>query len=225
MANSLHQLDAAYADVINATDEVFFRRLRDYSRLLDEDKKLRKAVRALKKEVDDADAEFREKDKAFIDEFVAIRDRLVAQEPEADDTDATRPERDVIDPAASARFHAWIWTLANFDAIAADRENKIVERDGLDDSHSRMLGAILNAKLYDLVVPFNDKPAPRPDLRDLYDQMNSVRHRETAAHRQLEEICEETRLPGPAPYSACRLAPRAAPGAVDGHPRREERIS
>lgn len=192
VANPLERLDTAYADVIDATDEVFFRRLRDYAGLLETDKKIRRSVEALRKEVTDADAEFRAKDTAFVAELVAVRDQLVEREPKADDTDATRPERDVMDPAASARFHAWIWTLANFDAVAADREDRIVERDGLDDSSSRMLGAILNAKLYDLVMPFNDKAAPRPDLRDLYDEMNSIRHRETAAHRQLEEVGEET---------------------------------
>jgi hypothetical protein len=192
VANPLERLDTAYAEVLDATDEVFFRRLRDYARLLENDRKIRKAVKALKKDVADADAEFKAKDAAFVTELVALRNRLIEREPNADDTEATRPARDPMDPAGSARFHAWIWTLANFDAVAAEGEDRIVERDGLDDSSSRMLGAILNAKLYDLVVPFNDKPAPRPDLRDVYDEMNSIRHRETAAHRQLEEVSEET---------------------------------
>jgi hypothetical protein len=192
VANPLERLDTAYAEVLDAADEVFFRRLRDYARLLETEKKIRRAVDELKKEVSDADAKFKTKDAAFVAELVALRNRLVEREPKADDTDATRPEKDVIDPATSARFHAWIWTLANFAAVAADRDDRIVETDGLDSSRSRMLGAILNAKLYNLVVPFNDKPAPRPDLRDLYDEMNSIRHRETVAHRQLEEVGEET---------------------------------
>jgi hypothetical protein len=192
VANPLERLDVAYADVIGATDESFFRRLRDYARLLESDKKIRRAVETLRKEVTEADAEFRAHDTAFVTEFISVRNRLTEREPKADDSAATRPEKDSIDPATSARFHEWIWTLANFDAIAADRRDRIIERDGLDDSRSRMLGAILNGKLYDLVVPFNNNPAPRPDLRDLYEEMNSIRHRETAAHRQLEELGEET---------------------------------
>jgi hypothetical protein len=192
VANPLERLDAAYAEVLGATEEVFFRRLRDYARLLENERKIRKAVKAPRREVADADAEFKAKDAAFVVELVALRNRLVEREPNADDTDANRPARDPMDPAGSARFHTWIWTLANFDAVAAEGEDRIVETDGLDDSSSRMLGAILNAKLYDLVLPFNDKPAPRPDLRDLYDEMNSIRHREAAAHRQLEEVGEES---------------------------------
>lgn len=191
MANPVERLEAAYSDVTAATGEAFFRRLRDYASLLESDKKIRRSVEALNKDVTDADAEFRAKDTAFVTELVAIRNRLVEREPKSDDSAETRPQ-DGIDPAASARFHAWIWTLANFDAVADDREDRIIERDGLDDSRSRMLGSILNAKLYDLVVPFNDRPAPRPDLRDLYDAMNTIRHRETAAHQELEDVGEET---------------------------------
>jgi hypothetical protein len=192
VANPLERLDNAYREVIDASDESFFRRLRDYARLLESDRAIRRAVKRLRKEVEEADEAFTSEDAAFVAELVPLRTQLVERELKADDTDATRPERDPADPAGSARFHAWIWTLANFDAVASDRADKIVEKDGLDNSRSRMLVQILRAKLYDLVVPFNDRPAPRSDLHDLYDEMNAIGRREQTAHRHLEEVAEET---------------------------------
>lgn len=54
-----------------------------------------------------------------------------------------------------------------------------------------MLIAILNAKLRDLVFPFNERPAPRPDLMDPYDEMSEIGHEQTNAYRRVEGIADE----------------------------------
>jgi hypothetical protein len=201
MASSLERLEQARGDVLAASGPDFFRRLREYFELLEGDKKIKAAVGQLEKDFEDAEAEFVKRDEAFVRILVSIRQKLVEQEPKVNDADATRPDRDVADRASSERFHNWIWTLANFDAIVAEADNRIIEKDGLDGSRSRMLVAILNAKLHDLVIPFNERPAPRPDLRSLYDEMNDIGHQEIAAFRQLEQVGEDSGR-----YALARLA-------------------
>jgi hypothetical protein len=190
------RLEAAYSEVLAASGPDFFRRLRDYVQLLDTDRKIRRAVKKLREDVEDAEAAFAEKDDGFVSELVPIRRALAEREPKADDSTEPRPPYNPGDRASAEASHEWIWTLANFDAIANGRDDKIIERDGLDGSRSRMLVAILRSKLHDLVIPFNERLAPRPDLRDLYDDMNEIGGREVAAHRRLEQFGEDSGILG-----------------------------
>jgi hypothetical protein len=191
--SAVEQLDRARDDVLAASGTDFLRRLGDYRRLLEGDEELRAAIAQLRQEVKDAEERLTREDADFVAELLPIRQELAEREPEADDSDTEKPER--YDPAnrqQANKWHEWIWTLANFDAVAEDREEKIVQRDGLDSSRSRMLVAILNAKLHDLVFDFNDRSAPRPDLMDLYDRANEIGRRQVAAYRRVERLGEES---------------------------------
>lgn len=196
MATPAERLEAAYADVLGASGPDFFRSLRDYVDLLSTDKKIKKAVEQLRSDVKEAEAGFVREDDAFVSKLVPIRKALTERAPEADDSDQTRPAYNPADRVSAEATGSWTWTLANFDAIVDGREDKIIEKDGLDGSRSRMLVAILRAKLHDLVIPFNEKPAPRTDLRDLYDDMNEIGRQEVATHRRLEGIGEESGILG-----------------------------
>lgn len=195
MPTPVEQLDHARDDVLAASGPDFLRRLGDYWRLLEDNKEFCTAIARLRQEVGDAEERLMREDVGFVAELVPIRRELVEREPKADDSDAEKP--DPYDPAnrqQANKWHEWIWTLANFDAVAEDRTDKIVQRDGLDGSRSRMLVAILNAKLHDLVFDFNDRPAPRPDLMDLYDRMNEIGRRQVVAYRRVERLGEESGL-------------------------------
>jgi hypothetical protein len=196
VSSAAERLEAAYAEVLAASGPDFFRRLRDYGRLLDTDKKIRAAVEKLRREAEKAETDFAEKDEELVGELVPLRQALAERDSDADDSELTRPAYDPADRANAEAAHGWIWTLANFDAIVDGRDDKIIERDGLDASRSRMLVAILRSKLHDLVIPFNEKPAPRPDLRDLYDDLNEIGRREVAAHLHLEQVGEESGILG-----------------------------
>jgi hypothetical protein len=195
-STAAEQLEKAYSEVRAANGPDFFRRLRDYIQLLKTDKKIRAAVKQLRQEVEEAEADFDREDDGFVAELVSVRQALAKREPKVDDSAAPRPAYDPVRRANAEAVHGWIWTLSNFDAIVDGREDRVIERDGLDASRSRMLVAILRAKLYDLVIPFNGSPAPRPDLRDLYDDMNEIGGREVAAHRRLEQFGEESGILG-----------------------------
>jgi hypothetical protein len=190
------RLEEAYSEVLGASGPDFFRRLRDYVRLLESDKKIAGAVKKIRQEANEADAGFDRKDDGLVAELIPIRQALTERAPEVDDTLEARPPYHPADRRMAEAANEWIWTLANFDSIVNNRGDQIIERDGLDQSRSRMLVQILRGKLYDLVVPFNERPAPRPDLRDLYDGMKEIGRREVAAHRRLEQVGEENGILG-----------------------------
>jgi hypothetical protein len=193
MPTSVEQLDQARADVLAATGPDFLRRLADYCHLLEDGPTISAAVQQLRDEVAETEARLTQEDAEFVAELVPIRRDLAEREPEIDDSNIERPER--FDPAnrvQATQWHEWIWTLANFDAVAEDRDDKLVQREGLDGSRSRMLVSILNAKLHDLVFDFNERSAPRPDLMDLWDRTNAIGRRQNAAYRRVERFGEES---------------------------------
>ena len=193
MPTSVEQLDQARADVHAATGPEFLRRLADYCRLLEDDPTIGAVVQQLHDAVAEAEARLTREDTEFVADLVPIRRDLAEREPETDDSNIERPERyDPANRAQANQWHQWIWTLANFDAIAEDRDDKIVQREGLDNSRSRMLVAILDAKLHDLVFPFNERPAPRLDLMDLWDRTNAIGRQQIAAYRRVERFGEES---------------------------------
>jgi hypothetical protein len=214
VAGPLEQLEVAREDALAATGAEFLRRLKAYLSLLESDATIKAAVDEIRQEVIDADAQLTREDAEFVAKLVPIRRRLAEEEPEADDSGKPWPgPYEGLNPENARAFHEWMYTLANFDAIAEDREEKVkVERGGdqLNNSRTQMLIAILNAKLHDLVFPFNERPAPRPDLRDLYDEMTEIGHEQTNAYRRVEGIADENGYFGLVWLEAVResLAPR-----------------
>jgi hypothetical protein len=79
-----------------------------------------------------------------------------------------------------------------FDGVAEDRDEKVVEKRDLDRSRPRMLVAILEAELHDLVFPFDNRPAPRPELMDLWDATADVGHSQADAYQHVERIANES---------------------------------
>jgi hypothetical protein len=91
----------------------------------------------------------------------------------------------------SEERRVWMWSLSNFDAIAENGDDKLIERRGLDGSAVRMLGEILNAKIYNLQYPGGQQQAPaRPDLDDLSSAVNRTREQHRAQQQRLEERTE-----------------------------------
>lgn len=193
MTTPLERLDAARDEIIAASGPDFLRRLAEYVDLFKTDKKIKAAVEAIRKEVQDADANLTRQDQAFVTELVPIRERLAERAPEIDDSDKPWPgPYNAFDQSNARAFHEWTWTLANFDAVAEDRDEKVVEKRDLDSSRSRMLVAVLEAKLHDLVFPFNEKPAPRPDLMDLWDETAEIGLSQVDAYQHVERVANES---------------------------------
>jgi hypothetical protein len=195
VATSLERLEGARAEVLAAEGVDFLRRLAEYVDLLNKDEMIRTAVAEVRREVEDADALLGREDAGFVARLVPIREQLAEREHEADDAAVPRPgPYNGLDPASARAFHDWMFTLANFDAIAEDRKEQVnPERGGdqLNQSRTQKLVAILNAKLYDRVFPFNERPAPRPDLMPLYDEMNEIGHEQTNSYRKLERLADQ----------------------------------
>jgi hypothetical protein len=193
VTNPLERLDAAYDEVLAASGPDFLRRLAEYVDLFKMDKTIKAAVEGVRQVVNDADAALIRQDQMFVAELVPIRNRLVERAPEVDDSDRPWPgPYNPFDQSNARAFHKWTWTLANFDAVAEDRDEKMVEKRDLDRSRSRMLVAILEAKLHDLVFPFNEKPAPRPDLMDLWDETAEIGHSQVDAYQHVERVANES---------------------------------
>lgn len=196
MPTPFERLERAYADTDAASGADFFRRLRDYKRLLDDDDTIRAATERMKAEVESAGERLEREDEEVIRDLVRYRQELVERAPEVDDSGQPRPVGARIDPETSRQLDEWTWTLSNFDAIAADADDKLVQRSRLDSTRARMLGEIMNAKLYNLQHPEPTRRivGQRPDLNDLYDAINATRARHTAAQQHLEEVGQSSGL-------------------------------
>jgi hypothetical protein len=188
-------LDGAREELLAVEGTDFLRRLGVYVCLLHTEETIASAAEELRQVVVDADAQLTREDAEFVAKLVPIRQRLAEKEPEADDSDKPWPgPYEALNRENARAFHDWTYTLANFDAIAEDREEKVKVEGGsdqLNSSRTQMLVAILNAKLHDLVYPFNERPAPRPDLMDLYDEMSEIGHEQTNAYRRVERVADE----------------------------------
>lgn len=179
---------------MKAEGQAFFRQLGEYLSLLHQNRRIGRVVKALSAEVQEAERKYADEDEELVREFVALRDELVELAPEAgEDADAEYPgQREPFDPAEADRWREWSWTLANFDAIAADREEKILEEKEGDRSRSRALGEILNAKVYNLQYPDDPNRKVRADLDDLRTRLNHLRDRQRAAQLRVEAAFEST---------------------------------
>jgi len=201
MPSPLDRLERAYRDTETASGADFFRRFREYEALLKRRGPIKKAVKRLRKQAEAADRKFVKEDAAFASELKTFRNNLVRRVPDADDSGASRPEVDGhIAPARSAEGHKWAYTLANFDALASDKDSAIRIGQGLNHGKSGMMAAILQAKLTDLRWP-QKEPATgvmnreeddqRPDLEDLQNAVRETQEREQAAYRRAEQSIEQ----------------------------------
>ncbi len=179
---------------MKAEGQAFFRRLGEYLGLLHQNRRIGRVVKALSAEVQEAERKYADEDEELVREFVVLRDKLVELAPEAgEDADAEYPgQREPFGPAEADHCREWSWTLANFDAIAAGREEKILEEREGDRSRSRALGEILNAKVYNLQYPDDPNRKTRPDLDDLRTRLNHLRDRQRAAQLRVEAVFEST---------------------------------
>jgi hypothetical protein len=179
---------------MDAEGQAFFRRLEEYVSLLRENRRIKRVVAVLSAEVREAEGQYAEEDGELVREFVALRDDLVEIAPEAgEDADTEHPgRREPFDPAGAERWRSWAFTLANFDAIAAEREEQMREEREGDRSRSRTLGDILNAKVYNLQYPDDPNRKVRDDLDDLRNRLNHLRDRQRAAQLRVEAAAEST---------------------------------
>jgi hypothetical protein len=198
----LERLDRAFADADAATGADFFRRLRDYKRLLDSDDAIRVAVERIEREVESVGERLEDEDQGVVRDMIRCRQELAERVPAVDDSGQPRPAGSRIDLEARNRLDTWTWTLSNFDAVAADDKGGVVQRRGLDGTRARMLGEILNAKLHDLQHPNGHRRSERRDLDDLFQAINAARARHIAAQQNLEEVTESS---GFLPHRRVRL--------------------
>ena len=194
MATPLEQLERAYTAAMNAEGQAFFRRLGEYLDLLNENRRIERVAEDLSAEVREAERNYAEEDEGLVREFAALRDDLVEIAPEAAaDADAEYPgQREPFDPAQAQRWRAWSFTLANFDAIVAGRDDQMLEAREGDRSRSRALGEILNAKIFNLQFPNDPNHKVRDDLDDLRTKLNHLRDRQAAAQLRVEAVAEST---------------------------------
>lgn len=179
---------------MDAEGQAFFRRLEEYLSLLRENRRIKRVIAALAAEVQEAERQYGEEDEELVRELATLREDLVGIAPEAnEDADTEYPgRREPFDPAEADRWRGWTFTLANFDAIVAGREEQMLEEREGDRSRSRTLGDILNAKVYNLQYPDDPNRKARDDLDDLRTRLNHLRDRQRAAQLRVEGVAEST---------------------------------
>ena len=154
----------------------FFRRFLDYTRLLVENRAIRRAIEQTLDEFAIAQQQFDAEEEELTGELVSCRRRLVELVPTADDSDV--PKLDDwrrIKPEGAKLIREWPSTLANFDAVATGGTDGVVERLWLDQSRSRMLGQILSDKLSILLKALGSESNPlRADGEALKSDVASI---------------------------------------------------
>jgi hypothetical protein len=191
VSTPLEKLDRAFEAARVALGPDFLRRLRDYQHLLESDTVIREAIERITSELELASAKLDRDDEGRVAELVRLRRELVEREASVDDSGQPRPQGSLLDRGMSEEKRVWMWSLSNFDAIAEDGEDKLIERRGLDGSPVRMLSEILNAKVYNLQYPSGPNQASaRPDLDDLSSAVNRIREQHRAQQQRMEELTE-----------------------------------
>lgn len=193
MATPLERLENTYAEAMEAPDAIrFFWLLDDYLHVL-KGGPIGRAVKKLTDEVESAGKEYEQQDAECTGRLVEVKNELVGVEPKADDSDAPKPPAyDPADRAAARAWHEWMWTLANFDAVAEGRDDAIKSEKEGDRSTSRISGEILDAKVHNLVYPGDPNQKVRDDLDEIEKRLNQVRGEQIAAQRKLEHMAEKT---------------------------------
>jgi hypothetical protein len=186
----IEQLDSAFADVEAASGADFFRRLRDYNRLICSDETILEATGQMQHEVELAEGRLQAEDGDVLRDLTRCRGELTERAPDLDDSGEQRPAGRLLDPEARPHIDRWAWTLSNFDAIVPDREDKIVKGRNLDRTTARMLAEILFAKLHNALYPGQRITPQRPELESIYDVVCQARNRHQAAQTHLEEVTQ-----------------------------------
>jgi hypothetical protein len=140
--NPLELLDRQYARVRDKDGAAFFVELRRFVELIESQAQLTQTLDELRAEAAATEQAFREHDARLVPDLVELRQELVRLAPEADDSTMTRPQQEILTPVP-----AWNFSLANFDQVATDGPDHVIQRTGYDDSRSGMLVAILQNKL------------------------------------------------------------------------------
>jgi hypothetical protein len=192
VSTPLERLDRAFAAARDATGAEFFRRFRAYQELVEGDPVIAQAVGGMEDRVTDEQDALDRDDVGRITKLVEIRRELVAREPQLDDSGRPRPPGTLLDMAARNQFLEWQWTLSNFDAIADDTGEGIVQHRGFDRSRTRMLGEILRAKLHGLQFQPGRITTKRPDLDDLTARVDRVLGSHQAQQERLDDLAESS---------------------------------
>ena len=170
---------------MNASEAAFFRRFLDYTRLLVENRAIRRAIEQALDEFAAAQRQFDAEDDKLTGELVSCRRRLVDLAPAVDDSAAPKVDSwRRFEPKGAELIREWPSTLANFDAVSKGSADGVVERSWLDHSRSRMLVQILDDKLS--IV------AGAPNGEALKSDVDSIRRRQISAHQQWVEAAEAT---------------------------------
>jgi uncharacterized membrane protein YqaE (UPF0057 family) len=188
--STLQLLDRRYARLVEKEGAEYLRELRTFIAFLEECRDVKRALDQLRAEAQAAEDAFREHDEHLVPQLVALRDELIAQAPEADDSQAPRPESEFDRPPL-----VWLHTFANFDAIVDRTGDQCIQRTGSDDSRSGMLIAILAAKLRKLQWEADAPPGvyresetnQRPDLNDIERRLGNVARQHAHAVRTYEQ--------------------------------------
>ena len=192
MSTPLERLDSAFSAARDATGAEFFRRFRAYQELVEGDPVVAEAVGGMEDRVTDEQDALDRDDVDRIAELVVIRRELVARDPGLDDSGRPRPSGTLLDIAARSQFLEWQWTLSNFDAIADDSGEGVIERKGFDRSRARMLGEILRAKLHTLQFRPGRVTTERHDLDDLASRVGAVVGAHQAQQERVDDLAESS---------------------------------
>jgi hypothetical protein len=144
--DSLELLDRQYARLAAQDGAGFIQELRRfYDFLTAGPAPVSDAVRVLRDEACEVEEAFNRHDDELVPQLVEIRNELVNQAPDADDSNLQRPQgtRDL------ATAH-WTYSLANFDLVASDGSDRLIVNQGYDASRSGMLLRILESRLREL---------------------------------------------------------------------------
>jgi hypothetical protein len=158
----LELLDRQYARLAGQEGGAFVQELRRfYDFLTAGPQPVVDAVHELRREASQVEDEFNRHDDELVPELVAVRDELVDQAPDADDSNLQRPSstRDL------ATAH-WTYSLANFDLIASDGADRLIINQGYDASRSGMLLRILESRLRELQW-MTDARSTNPKMSDV----------------------------------------------------------
>jgi hypothetical protein len=140
------------------------------------------ALAGLRADAEQMERDFKDHDAALVPALVELKSKLVDRAPTADDSGEPRPQEQR-GPAGLT----WSFGLANFEQVATNGPDRIIVRQGFDDSRSGMLLRILEQKLRALQWTQDaDTPNPRPSETNLRPDLDDLA-------RDLRNLAEQHR--------------------------------
>jgi hypothetical protein len=182
--DAIERLERRYQQLARQQSDVeFLRQLPTYFAALDADRPIRNILKRLRADSEEAVEQFDAAERKLMAEAVEIRNRLVEEASEIDNSDLPRPDE------LGHSEMAWrLDSLANFDQLAADTTRLEFEplpyyETGDPTRLSTML-IILRGRLRE--AQYGDQAGPnetnrRPDLDDLGTEIYNVQERHSAA--------------------------------------------